>query len=970
MILQKRLFSRTNLFVYSQLCFYLLLSSPVSAQLRVWANEGGDKVTQEELRATNTGNAVYNSVWKGSRVELFGAKNEVVAFNLVLESPTSAINNVSVQFDKLTGPGGATISSRPTTSDGVFDWQGRNIELFYVKYLQIKGLSTNTFSNYDERHTPERIRRPFTGPGYATGTWYDRPDHDKFYPDIAVPLEVNPTFPIAARSNQSIWADVYIPKNAVAGVYSGVVRVLVNGSITNSIPVELTVRNFSLPDMPSAKTMLMYSPYEVNERYFGNGYINPLGSQGPASIQVRQRHFMVAHRHKLSLIDTNYEYNADQPAPYEWPTRLDGSLFTPANGYDGPGVATGNNVFAIGVYGSWTWKWQGQAAMWQRTNNWEQWFQNNSPNTERFLYLDDESHDYAQLQQWADWAKSNPGIGKNLPTLATVDLPKAVQAIPSLTFPASTIYLGDPAVWGSALSTLKTDPKKRFFSYNGHRPAAGSFATEDDGVALRELAWGQYKMKVDRWYFWQSTYYHNTEGATGQTNVFRQAQTFGTAPTFDSAKGMTSRGYSNGDGILFYPGKDQFFPSDSYNINGPMASLRMKHWRRGIQDVDYLALANSINPNAVKQIMDAVLPTALWEYGVDDVKDPTWKRGDISWSNDPDVWEQARASLASIIETGSASIPTPSQTVISNPSTIPSAPSNLNAVALTSNQLVLTWNDTSSNETGFKLERSIDGVNFSEIASLSANSSTYNDNGLNAWTTYAYRIRAVNGSNTSAYSPYVYRTTLTTSGPVASTPVATAAPLPTPFISSISAIISNQLVLNWSDTATNETGYKIERSMDGVNFNQVASLGADVTSFIDTGLNAWTTYAYRIRSYNSNSNSAYSPYAYKTTLTTNVVAPVATVSSAVTAPSSLTGYYSGNMQATLSWKDNSNNESGFRIERSTDGTNFTTVTNVSTNSDMAVISGLARWTTYVFRVRSYGTTVSTPSNPIYISTPQ
>jgi len=57
----------------------------------VWANEGGDKVWRSELRATADPNAVLNSVWDGVPTELacislFGARNEVVAFNLVLES--------------------------------------------------------------------------------------------------------------------------------------------------------------------------------------------------------------------------------------------------------------------------------------------------------------------------------------------------------------------------------------------------------------------------------------------------------------------------------------------------------------------------------------------------------------------------------------------------------------------------------------------------------------------------------------------------------------------------------------------------------------------------------------------------------------------------------------------------------------------------------------------------------------------
>lgn len=953
---------RRPLGIFVSIVLLVLLScSEASAQLKIWANEGGDKIAQEELRAYNTGSAVNNSIWNGSSIKLFGAKNEVVSFNLVLEAPTAAVNNISVQLGSLYGPNGGVISSRAASGDGVFDWNGRNIELFFVRYLQIKGISTNTFSNYDERHTPERVRRPWSGPGYASGTWYDRPDHDRSYPEIAVPLELTPSFSIASHTNQSIWSDIYIPKNIPPGSYTGTVTISVGGAVTNTVPLQLQVNNFSLPDTPTAKTMLVYTPYEVNERYFGVGYINPLGTQGPQSILIRDRHFMLAHRHKISLIDTNYEAVGDAPASYEWTSRLDGSLFTSAKGYDGPGAATGNNIFAIGIFGSWPWKWQNESSMWQHTNNWEQWFQANSPATERFLYLDDESHNYSQLQQWAQWIKENPGPGSNLLSMATIDLPNAIASVPSLKAPASTVYIGDPNTWGTAQRTLQSDPKNRFYLYNGHRPATGSFATEDDGVSLRQLAWTQYKMKIDRWFFWQSTYYNNTQGGLGETNVFRQAQTFGSASYFDPIKGMTSSGYSNGDGVLFYPGTDKFFQGDSYNVNGPIASLRLKYWRRGIQDVDYLSMAATINPAATKQIIDAIIPKVLWEYGVDDPNDPTWKRTDISWSTNPDVWEQARSSLSAIITGGQVPTPTPLPTAAPTFTTTPvsggtpAAPSNLAAAALVPNQLVLSWNDNSNNETSFILERSMDGINFGQVANISSNLTTYTDPVLNAWTTYAYRLRAVNANGSSSYSNYAYKTTLTSNGS-GGVPAA-------PSNLSVAALVNNQLVLSWSDNASNETGFRIERTMDGTNFAEVSTVSADSTTYTDPGLNSWTTYAYRIRAFNAAGNSPYSNIFYKTTLTNNS----GTISAA---PSNLTGTLSGALQVTLHWRDNSTNETGFKVERSIDGTNFTTIYTASSNSDMYIDNSVARWTTYAYRIRSVnGSGSSTPSNRIHISTP-
>jgi hypothetical protein len=85
-------------------------------------------------------------------------------------------------------------------------------------------------------------------------------------------------------------------------------------------------------------------------------------------------------------------------------------------------------------------------------------------------------------------------------------------------------------------------------------------------------------------------------------------------------------------------------------VQFPFASLRMKHWRRGIQDVDYLALAEAIDPDRTKKIVDRLIPRVLWEYGAYDAEVPEWVYATISWSTDPDVWEAARAELADIIE--------------------------------------------------------------------------------------------------------------------------------------------------------------------------------------------------------------------------------------------------------------------------------------------------------------------------------
>lgn len=627
----------------------------------MWAEEGEDKVTQDDLRAAR--GPISNSVWNGSTIQVFGAKNEVVNFDVVLESANGIANNVSVTFNKLTGPNGALIQSVPTTGDGIFNWTNRNIELFYVEYLQIKGLSLLGYENYyDERHVPQRMRRPWTGNGVAVpGTgWTDRPDHDKFYPDIALPMELMPSFSIP-QGNQSVWVDVFIPKASPAGLYTGTFTVSENGVATHTIPVQLTVRNFTLPDVPTAKTMIDSGSGDLGQRYTGVEWPNPGTPQAAEVALVMKNQQLMAHRHKVSVLGDDFS-STDQPTA-AWIPVLNGSLFTAANGYDGPGIGVGDNVYSIGTYGAWQSVWGTTAPTGIQThmNNWEQWFETNSPSTQRFVYVIDESTDYTQTQQWASWMATNPGIGAKLPSMATIDIIDAENSVPALNLPTMAASFGPTASTEAAIATLLAKPGDQLFLYNGERPGSGIFMTEEDGVGLRANAWTQYKEGVGRWFYWEATYYDDYQNGRGQTDVWHDAQTFGATPnaTPDPVEGETSYLHTNGDGVLFYPGIDTLFPASNVGVDGPIASLRLKYWRRGIQDVDYLAQAAAINPSATQAIVTQMVPKVVWEVGVDDLSDPTYVHSDISWSNDPDVWENARLQLANIIDPPAASLKKP-----------------------------------------------------------------------------------------------------------------------------------------------------------------------------------------------------------------------------------------------------------------------------------------------------------------------
>ena len=193
--------------------------------------------------------------------------------------------------------------------------------------------------------------------------------------------------------------------------------------------------------------------------------------------------------------------------------------------------------------------------------------------------------------------------------------------------------------------------------------------------------------------------------------------------------------------------------------------------------------------------------------------------------------------------------PTPTPTATPVPP--PAAPSGLSATATSSSQINLAWTDNSSNETGFKVERAPSASGpWTQIATTAA--ASYPDTGLSSSTTYFYRVRAYGPSGDSAYSNTASATT------AAGVPAA-------PSGLSATSVSSSRIDLTWADNASNETGFKVERSTATSGWAQVATPGANATSYSDTGLGSSTAYSYRVRSYSTAGDSAYSNTASATT---------------------------------------------------------------------------------------------------------
>jgi hypothetical protein len=215
-------------------------------------------------------------MYGAAEVRIKSARNEVESFQVVVAALKENITVVKVEISDLIGQDGSKIGKN-------------NIRLFREEYVRVRMSSPRAElppGLYADPLVP--FINPITGksiePLARTRKRWGEPVTTSGYDMYAVPFEV------FKGQNQTVWIDVHVPKNVPAGIYSGEFRVGAKGGISNQIPIAVTVWDFTLPDGPTHRNH--FGGFHNITRYFNI----ERGSDKFEQIEMRYCQAMAEHR--------------------------------------------------------------------------------------------------------------------------------------------------------------------------------------------------------------------------------------------------------------------------------------------------------------------------------------------------------------------------------------------------------------------------------------------------------------------------------------------------------------------------------------------------------------------------------------------------------------------------------------------------------------------------------------------------
>ncbi len=284
---------------------------------------------------------------------------------------------------------------------------------------------------------------------------------------------------------------------------------------------------------------------------------------------------------------------------------------------------------------------------------------------------------------------------------------------------------------------------------------------------------------------------------------------------------------------------------------------------------------------------------------------------------------------------------------------------SLTVSASLANMMLLSWYGNTSSADVI-IERKLSSGSFAVMnTASSATSIWYDTTGLIAQAVYTYRIKLKTINNESAYSTEVsaaYNYLTAPSGLKAE-----AFDTESGLALEEGGDDPDSIKLNWTDNSNNESGFEVWRRPYGASsFALYGTLGKNVTTFTDTKVQSGIQYYYQVRGYITSIN-LYSTYSETASAGIDILQP----------PTDLQYTYVSSASATLAWKDNSTNETYFKVERKIGpDSDWTTIITLSSNTTSYTVTNLNTNYLYTYRIRAYSSIggFDSFSNEVEVST--
>ena len=414
------------------------------------------------------------------------------------------------------------------------------------------------------------------------------------WPD-PLPPQDGRVFPVKAGDNQPFWVLVKPPKGTAKGVYSGGLKV---EGVSATLPFEVEVFGFDLPDEMTCKTVFGFKP-----TYSYHRYQRPKTSEERCELRERYFSFLAAHHFSPGVLENYASRKEPKEGVLDW-TKWDVEVERVFGKYH-------FNTLRINLSGL-----GGGNQFRQR----EPVFQGVSATNAEYhvrmgRYLGEiERHlkekgwlDKAYVY-WYDEPKESdyPFVKKGFETLKR----HAPGLKGMLTKQPSEALMGYVDIWcpqpqrlhleWEAAARARGDVFWWYVCNNPQAPYVGE-AIDHPGPEMRMWLWQTWGEKVAGILLWRCELWDRDRlpaGTNRMKNPYEDPMTW-SVPA-DAASGAKLPTV-NGEAVLMYPPKACFKEdgtlADVTIMDGPVSSIRAEHLRDGIEDYEYFAMLKRLDPS-------------------------------------------------------------------------------------------------------------------------------------------------------------------------------------------------------------------------------------------------------------------------------------------------------------------------------------------------------------------------------------